>query len=53
MSEPFELFDAAGNSVIMHSPKVAELLVEAGDLFVVAPPAKKAVKPAADKEKKV
>ena len=38
MSEPIELYDAAGNVVISHSPMVAEGLIEAGELFIVAPP---------------
>ena len=37
MSEPIELYDIDGNIIISHSPKVAEGLIEAGELFANPP----------------
>jgi hypothetical protein len=47
MTEPIELYDNDGNIVIMYSPKVAEGLVEAGELLTnpPSPPEKQATKP--------
>ena len=37
MSQPIELYNINGELVVMYSPKVAEELVERGELFISPP----------------